>query len=147
MISNLRETTDINAQQDWLNTNMARFSGMLQGQRDLEEVSRLIMAELTPLVSAQHGAFFMAEADGDDDEQRLRLIASYGYKRRKSIANTFAPGEGLVGQAALERKPILITQAPEDYITIGSGLGESAPVNIVVLPVLFEDQEIGRAHV
>jgi signal transduction histidine kinase len=76
-------------------------------------------------------------ADGDP---QLRLIASYAYKRRKGIANVFALGEGLVGQAALERKSILVTQAPEDYITIGSGLGESAPVNIVVLPVLFEDQ-------
>ncbi|MDX6508305.1 MAG: hypothetical protein QOG81_57, partial [Gaiellaceae bacterium] len=141
MISNLRETTEINAQQDWLNTNMARFSGMLQGQRDLEEVSRLIMSELTPLVSAQHGAFFMAEdANGGGGEQSFRLIASYAYKKRKNAANRFALGEGLVGQAALERKSILLTQAPEDYITISSGLGESQPVNIVVLPVLFEDQ-------
>ena len=139
MITNLRVTTEVNAQQDWLNTNMARFSGMLQGQRDLKQVSRLIMSELTPLVGAQHGAFFMAEADADTDPQ-LRLVASYAYKRRKGIANVFGVGEGLVGQAALERKAILITQAPEDYIAIGSGLGEAAPVNIVVLPVLFEDQ-------
>src|SRR6476646_9867818 len=81
----------------------------------------------------------MAEAEVDSEPQ-LRLVSSYAYKRRKGIANVFALGEGLVGQAALERKPILITQAPEDYIAIGSGLGESAPVNIVVLPVLFEDQ-------
>jgi HAMP domain-containing protein/CheY-like chemotaxis protein/signal transduction histidine kinase len=141
MISNLRETTDINAQQDWLNTNMARFSGMLQGQRDLEEVSRLIMSELTPLVSAQHGAFFMTEdANGGGGEQSFRLIASYAYKKRKNATNRFELGEGLVGQAALERKSILLTQAPEDYIAISSGLGESQPVNIVVLPVLFEDQ-------
>ncbi len=139
MITNLRVTTEVNAQQDWLNTNMARFSGMLQGQRDLKQVSRLIMHELTPLVGAQHGAFFMAEAEADSEPQ-LRLVSSYAYKRRKGISNVFGLGEGLVGQAALERKPILVTQAPEDYITIGSGLGESAPVNIVVLPVLFEDQ-------
>jgi CheY-like chemotaxis protein/HAMP domain-containing protein len=139
MITNLRVTTEVNAQQDWLNTNMARFSGMLQGQRDLKQVSRLIMNELTPLVGAQHGAFFMAEAEADSDPQ-LRLVSSYAYKRRKDVASVFGLGEGLVGQAALERKAILITQAPEDYITIGSGLGESAPVNIVVLPVLFEDQ-------
>jgi CheY-like chemotaxis protein/HAMP domain-containing protein len=139
MITNLRVTTEVNAQQDWLNTNMARFSGMLQGQRDLKQVSRLIMNELTPLVGAQHGAFFIAEAEVDAEPQ-LRLVSSYAYKRRKGIANVFGLGEGLVGQAALERKPILITQAPEDYITIGSGLGEAAPVNIVVLPVLFEDQ-------
>jgi len=138
MITNLRFTTEVNAQQDWLNTNMARFSGMLQGQRDLKAVSRLIMSELTPLVGAQHGAFFMSE-NGDEDDSQLRLISTYAYKRRKGIANVFGLGEGLVGQAALEGKSILITQAPEDYIVIGSGLGEAAPVNIIVLPVLFED--------
>src|SRR5256886_7674118 len=139
MITNLRVTTEVNAQQNGLNTTMARFGGMLQGQRDLKQVSRLIMSELTPLVGAQHGAFFIAEAEPDSEPQ-LRLVASYAYKRRKGIANVFGLGEGLVGQAALEWKVILITQAPEDYITIGSGLGEAAPVNIVVLPVLFEDQ-------
>src|SRR5207245_3462528 len=136
---NLRETTEVNAQQDWLNTNMARFSGMLQGQRDLKQVSRLIMSELTPLVSAQHAAFFMGETEGEA-EPLFRLIASYGYKRRKHVANIFAVGEALVGQAALERKSILLTQAPPDYITVSSGLGEAAPVNIIVLPILFEDQ-------
>jgi CheY-like chemotaxis protein/HAMP domain-containing protein len=140
MITNLRETTEVNAQQDWLNTNMARFSGMLQGQRDLTQVSRLIMSELTPLVSAQHGAFFMAGPNGQEEETLFRLIASYGYKRRKGVANAFKPGESLVGQAALERKSIVVTQAPENYIAISSGLGEAAPVNIVVLPIQFEDQ-------
>ena len=80
-----------------------------------------------------------AEADGDD-ERPLHLISSYAYKRRKSVANRFAIGEALVGQAALEKKAILITKAPEDYITVASGLGEGAPVNVIVLPVLFEDQ-------
>src|SRR5207247_2316344 len=140
MITNLRETTEVNAQQDWLNTNMARFSGMLQGQRDLKQVSRLIMSELTPLVSALHGGFFIATPDEDDEETLFRLIASYGYKRRKGVQNTFKPGESLVGQAALERKSILVTGAPPDYIAISSGLGEGAPVNVVVLPILFEDQ-------
>jgi CheY-like chemotaxis protein/GAF domain-containing protein len=112
---------------------------MLQGQRDLKQVSRLIMSELTPLVGGQHGGFFIAEAEAEGEPQ-LRLVASYAYKRRKGIANVFGIGEGLVGQAALERKSILVTQAPEDYIVIASGLGEAAPVNIVVIPVLFEDQ-------
>src|SRR5947207_917984 len=138
MIENLAETTRANQQQDWLNSNMARFTGMLQGLRDLETVSRLIMSELTPLVGAQHGAFFMREADGDED--LLRLIASYGYKERKNVPTLFHVGEGLVGQAALELKPILLTEAPDDYIRITSGLGEAAPVNVIVLPVLFEDQ-------
>src|SRR5439155_10138316 len=107
MITNLRETTEVNAQQDWLNTNMARFSGMLQGQRDLKQVSRLIMSELTPLVGALHGAFFMGTPNEDEEETLFRLIASYGYKRRKSVQNAFKPGESLVGQADLERKSVI----------------------------------------
>jgi HAMP domain-containing protein/CheY-like chemotaxis protein len=141
MITNLAETTRTNQAQDWLNSNMARFTGMLQGERDLETVSRLIMSELTPLVGSQHGAFFLMESpDGEGDDFELRLISSYGYKQRKNVPTHFKIGEGLVGQSALELKPILITQAPEDYVRITSGLGEAAPVNVVVLPVLFEEQ-------
>jgi HAMP domain-containing protein/CheY-like chemotaxis protein/GAF domain-containing protein len=138
MIENLAETTRANQEQDWLNSNMARFTGMLQGLRDLETVSRLIMSELTPLVDSQHGAFFMREGDEGDD--RLRLVATYGYKERKNVPNRFSIGEGLVGQAALEQTPILLTEAPDDYIKITSGLGSAAPANLIVLPVLFEDQ-------
>jgi HAMP domain-containing protein/CheY-like chemotaxis protein/signal transduction histidine kinase len=141
MIANLAETTRTNQEQDWLNSNMARFTGMLQGERDLETVSRLIMSELTPLVGAQHGAFFMMESpDGEGDDFELRLLSSYGYKQRKNVPTRFKIGEGLVGQSALELKPILITQAPDDYVRITSGLGEAAPVNVIVLPVLFEEQ-------
>ncbi len=141
MIDNLAETTRVNTEQDWLNSNMARFTGMLQGERDLETVSRLIMSELTPLVGAQHGAFFMMESpDGEGDDFELRLLSTYGYKQRKNVPNKFKIGEALVGQAALEQKPILVTQAPDDYVRISSGLGEGTPINLIVLPVLFEDQ-------
>jgi signal transduction histidine kinase/HAMP domain-containing protein len=143
MIENLRITTQRNAEQDWLNSNLARISGLMQGQRDLNQVSRLIMSEVTPLVSAQHGAFFLTEGNGNGgapDDAELRLIASYGYKQRKSLSNRFKVGEALVGQAALEAKAITITQAPEDYIKVTSGLGEASPRNIVVLPVLFEEE-------
>jgi CheY-like chemotaxis protein/HAMP domain-containing protein/GAF domain-containing protein len=138
MIRNLAETTARNAEQDWLNSNLARFTGMMQGERDLETVSHMIMSELTPLVGAHHGAFFIM--DGDDEEPFMRLIASYAYKQRKRVANTFKLGEGLVGQAALEKTSILLMEAPEDYIRISSGLGEAAPHNVVVMPVLFEGQ-------
>ncbi|HEX6911010.1 MAG TPA: response regulator, partial [Longimicrobium sp.] len=147
MISNLKETTERNQEQDWLKTNLAKFSRMMQGQRDLESVSRLIMSDLTPLVGAHHGAFFLADGDGNGSgngngsgghDNVLRLIASYAYKARKSVNNRFRPGEGLVGQAALEKKPILLTGVPDDYITISSGLGEAPPRNIMVLPILFE---------
>ncbi|HUR81318.1 MAG TPA: response regulator, partial [Thermoanaerobaculia bacterium] len=136
MIGNLRETTERNQEQDWLKTNLAKFSRMMQGQKDLESVSRLIMSELTPLVSAHHGAFFIADSDAQSPS--LRLIASYAYRSRKHIAARFAPGEGLVGQAALEKQPILLQNVPDDYIQITSGLGEAPPRNIIVLPILFE---------
>ncbi len=139
MIANLRETTQKNAEQDWLNMNLARISGLMQGQRDLATVSRLIMSEISPLVTAQHGAFFLTHAD-NGDQPELRLIASYGYQKRKSVSNRFKLGEGLVGQAALEGKSILISDAPPDYVKVTSGLGEALPVNIVVMPILFEDR-------
>ena len=136
MIVNLKSTTEKNSEQDWLKTNLAKFSRMMQGQKDLQAVSKLIMSELTPLVSAHHGAFYIM--DDDNNTPVLKLIASYAYKERKHVGNRFNLGEGLVGQAALEKKPILLTNVPEDYIRISSGLGEAPPRNVLVLPVLFE---------
>jgi len=138
MIANLRETTQQNREQDWLKTNLARFSGMMQGQKSLESVSRLIMSELTPLVSAHHGVFFIS--DTVDREEGLKLMASYGYRERKNVSNRFLLGESLVGQCALEKKSILLSKVPSDYIQINSGLGEAPPLNIIVLPVLFEGE-------
>ncbi|MGH7461937.1 MAG: HAMP domain-containing protein, partial [Longimicrobiales bacterium] len=138
MIGNLKETTERNQEQDWLKTNLAKFRHMMRGQKDLETVSRLIMSELTPLVSAHHGAFFIM--DQDEGSPALRLIASYAYKQRKHLANRFQLGEGLVGQSALEKKPILLTSVPDDYVQITSGLGEAPPRNIIVQPILFEGQ-------
>jgi HAMP domain-containing protein/CheY-like chemotaxis protein/signal transduction histidine kinase len=138
MIVNLKSTTEKNSEQDWLKTNLAKFSRMMQGQKDLEAVSKLIMSELTPLVSAHHGAFYIM--DDDDNTPVLKLIASYAYKERKHVGNRFYLGVGLVGQAALEKKPILLTNIPEDYIRISSGLGEAPPRNVLVLPVLFEGE-------
>ncbi|HSL70732.1 MAG TPA: response regulator, partial [Longimicrobiales bacterium] len=135
MIGNLKQTTERNQEQDWLKTNLAKFSRMMQGQKDLETVSRLIMSELTPLVSAHHGAFFLMDTE---DTPTLKLIASYAYKQRKHLANRFQLGEGLVGQAALEKKPIVLSNVPDDYIQISSGLGEAPPRSIIVLPILFE---------
>ncbi|MBO3457788.1 HAMP domain-containing protein [Aetokthonos hydrillicola Thurmond2011] len=139
MIANLRETTQKNTEQDWLKTNLAKFTRMLQGQRDLETVSKLILSELAPLVSAQHGVFFLMESNENQDPL-LKLLSTYAYRERKHLANRFHLGEGLVGQCALEKERILLTQVPEDYIKISSGLGEATPLNAVVLPVLFEGQ-------
>ena len=138
MIRNLKETTDKNTAQDWLKTNLAKFTRLLQGQRDLLAVSRMILSELAPLVSVHHGVFYINESTNGTPE--LRLLASYAYTKRKHLANRFKAGEGLVGQCALEKESILLTDVPPDYIRISSGLGESAPLNIVVLPVLFEGE-------
>ncbi|MYM22420.1 response regulator [Duganella sp. FT135W] len=138
MIRNLKETTQKNAQQDWLKTNLARFTRLLQGQRDLQAVTKLILSELAPLVSAHHGVFYMMDA-GDSDA-RLRMIASYGYRSSRKLPTSFLPGEGLVGQCALEKVRIWLTDVPRDYIVVSSGLGAAPPTNIVVLPILFEQQ-------
>ncbi len=139
MIRNLKDTTSRNQEQDWLKTNLAKFTRMLQGQKDVLTVGQLILSELAPVVSAQHGVFYIMDGDhGEPSEQELRLLASYAYSERKSVSNRYALGEGLVGQAALEKQPILLTNVPGDYIRISSGLGDATPVNIMVLPVIFE---------
>jgi len=138
MIRNLKETTQKNAQQDWLKTNLARFTRLLQGQRDLQAVTKLILSELAPLVSAHHGVFYMM--DSQESDARLRMIASYGYRSSRKLPTSFLPGEGLVGQCALEKTRIWLTDVPRDYIVVSSGLGSAPPTNIVVLPILFEQQ-------
>jgi signal transduction histidine kinase/CheY-like chemotaxis protein/HAMP domain-containing protein len=136
MIRNLKDTTLKNSEQDWLKTNLAKFSRMLQGQKDLLTVGRLILSELAPVVGTKQGVFYIMEAT--KEEPVLKLLASYAYKERKNVDNTFKLGEGLVGQCALEREKILLVNVPKDYISITSGLGEAPPLNIIVMPVLFE---------
>ncbi len=138
MIRNLRETTAENIEQDWLKTNRERFTRMLQGQRDLSEVSSMILSELAPLVSAQHAVFYAMTSPPDGADPVLELQAGYGYEERRQVSKSFRIGEGLVGQCAKEKKRILLTEVPGDYVRINSGLGASTPLNIIVLPVLFE---------
>ncbi|GAA1844908.1 HAMP domain-containing protein [Asanoa iriomotensis] len=140
MIVTLRETTKKNAEQGWLDSNVARIGGLLQGQRDLGEVCRMIMTEVTPLVDAQLGAFFLA--DTDEGVVRLRLTASYGYVARDHHV-VFGPGEGLVGQAALSRRPIRVGSEPTGTLTLRSGMLDARPRDLVVLPVLFEGEVLG----
>ena len=138
MIRTLRETTRQNIEQDWLKTNRERFTRMLQGQDDLTVVSSMILSELASLVSAQHGVFYSMISPADGSDPVLELQAGYGYEERKHLSTTFRLGEGLVGQCAKEKKRIMLTDVPGDYVRISSGLGESTPFNIIVLPVLFE---------
>src|SRR5580658_10454320 len=143
MVANLRSTTQANQEQDWLKTNLARIAGLMQGHRDLLELARLILGELTPLTSAQYGAIYLANdaAMPRGQQQEFTRIATYGFMR--GGLTRFAAGEGLAGQAAIERTPIVITDAPAGYLKVGSGLGQAAPVSVAVLPILFEDQVLG----
>jgi signal transduction histidine kinase/CheY-like chemotaxis protein/HAMP domain-containing protein len=136
MIANLAETIRKNTDQDWLKTNIAKFTGMMQGQRDLLAVAKLLLSELTPLVGAQHGAFYLA--DSTENETTLKFLSGYAFTEENGAPKQFKIGHGLVGQCALERERILVTKVPDDYIRINSSLGGAAPASIVVLPVLFE---------
>jgi HAMP domain-containing protein/CheY-like chemotaxis protein/signal transduction histidine kinase len=136
MINNLRLTTERNTEQDWLKTNLARFTGMLQGQRDLSTVGRMLLSELAPLVNAQQGLIYQMDSE---ESGRLALLSAYastpdGHLERIAI------GEGLIGQCATEKKRMLIADLPQSTIPIRSGLFEAVPQNVIVLPVLFEDQ-------
>jgi len=136
MIRNLKETTLRNEEQNWLKTNLAKFSRMLQGQRDLLAVGKLILSELAPVVSAQQGVFYIMSNSADEPE--LKLLASYAHAGGNGVKTHFKLGESLIGQAALEKQRILLVDVPADYMKVSSGLGESRPTNIVVLPILFE---------
>ncbi len=137
MIGNLRATTERNNEQDWLKTNLAKFSRMMQGQRDLVTVGKLLLSELAPLVNAQQGIVYVM--GGSDDSSGLRELASYadeGFDNREP--RRFALGEGLVGQAAADRQRLLITDIPEGSVQVRGGLLRSRPRNVIVLPVLYE---------
>jgi HAMP domain-containing protein/CheY-like chemotaxis protein/signal transduction histidine kinase len=137
MIDNLRLTTDRNTEQDWLKTNLARFTGMLQGQRDLATVGRMLLSELAPLVNAQQGVIYQMETEESAGMVLLSAFADdgeAGHLRRLRI------GEGLVGQVAAEKRRMLISDLPQKTVPIRSGLFESVPKNVIVLPVLFEDR-------
>jgi HAMP domain-containing protein/CheY-like chemotaxis protein/signal transduction histidine kinase len=137
MIDNLRLTTDRNTEQDWLKTNLARFTGMLQGQRDLATVGRMLLSELSPLVNAQQGVIYQM---GSEESAEMVLLSAFagdgedGHLRRLKI------GEGLIGQCAAEKERMLISDLPPNTISIRSGLFEAVPRNVIVLPVLFEDR-------
>ena len=138
MINNLRVTTERNTEQDWLKTNLARFTGMLQGQRDLTTVGRLLLSELAPLVNAQQGVIYQME--DDEDSKQMVLLSAFAGDGDDNHLRRLNLGEGLVGQCAAEKRRMLITDLPPNSITIRSGLFEAVPRNVIVLPVLFEDR-------
>jgi HAMP domain-containing protein/CheY-like chemotaxis protein/signal transduction histidine kinase len=136
MIDNLRLTTDRNKEQDWLKTNLARFTGMLQGQRDLSTVGRMLLSELAPLVNAQQGVIYR-EAE---ESEGLVLLSTFADDGLGGHPQHLRLGDGLIGQCATEKKRMLVTDLPTHTVPIRSGLFESVPRNVIVLPVLFEDR-------
>ena len=138
MISNLRETTESNREQDWLKSNLARFTGMLQGQRELNTVGKILLSELAPLVHAHQGTVY--HCGNTDDARNMKLLSSYAQTGSVKLAPAIALGEGLVGQCALEKRRILLTNAPSKFVNVSSSLGHTNRVSIVVLPVLFESE-------
>ena len=137
MIDNLRLTTDRNKEQDWLKTNLARFTGMLQGQRDLSTVGRMLLSELAPLVNAQQGVIYQMETD---ESSEMMLLSAYADDAPNGHARQLRVGEGLVGQCAADKRRMLITEVPPHAVSIRSGLFKAVPLNVIVLPVLFEDR-------
>jgi len=137
MINNLRLTTDRNTEQDWLKTNLARFTNMLQGQRDLVTVGRLLLSELTPLVNAQLGVIYQATSE---EAPSLYLLAAYADDSTNGHPEHLSLGEGLIGQCAADKRRMLISEMPANAVPIGSSLFKAIPRNVVVLPVLFENQ-------
>jgi HAMP domain-containing protein/CheY-like chemotaxis protein/signal transduction histidine kinase len=137
MIGNLRLTTDVNTEQDWLKTNLAKFTNMLQGQRDLATVGRLLLTELTPLVNAHMGVIYQVE---NEDNPQLRLLSAYAGDGTIPHQQYVQFGEGLVGQCAMDKRQRLVSDIPADATPINSVLLRVVPKNLVVLPVLFENQ-------
>ena len=137
MIDNLRLTTDRNTEQDWLKTNLARFTGMLQGQRDLTSVGRMLLSELAPLVNAQQGVIYQMESE---ESASMVLLSAFAADGPDGQLRRLKVGEGLVGQCAAEKRRMLISDLPQNTVSIRSGLFEAVPRNVIVLPVLFEDR-------
>jgi HAMP domain-containing protein/signal transduction histidine kinase/DNA-binding response OmpR family regulator len=143
MITNLRETTLRNQEQDWLKSNLAKFTQMLQGQKDLHTVTKRILSELAQVVNAHYGAFYILQQDEESGEAKLRLFESYAYKEELHIPKEFAVGEGLIGQCAYQKEKILLTNVPQRYVKINTAHGKIKPSSLIVLPVVFETKMKG----
>ncbi|GAB2504435.1 HAMP domain-containing protein [Lysobacter humi (ex Lee et al. 2017)] len=140
MISTLRATTESNREQDWLKTNLAAFGAMMQGQRDIVTLGQQLLSELAPLVNAQQGLMYVVEADEDVGHRRLRQLAGYADAPVAPLNHTLELGDGLIGQCAAEGRMILLEDIPGELVQVRSGLLSVSPRNVIVLPVLFEDE-------
>ena len=138
MIGNLRGTTARNTEQDWLKTNLAKFSRMMQGQRDLVPVGEMLLSELAPLVNAQHGIVYVVESG--EGAIHFRQLATYADPEVGAEPRRYALGEGIVGQAAADRQRLLLEDIPEELIHVRGGLVSARPRNVIALPVLYEGE-------
>ncbi|RED95648.1 HAMP domain-containing protein [Marinoscillum furvescens] len=138
MIANLKATTTRNEEQDWLKSNLAKFTQMLQGQKELGKVSEKILSELARVISVQHGVFYILE--NNQEVPKLKLLASFAAEKKENLVQEYRLGEALIGQCALEKERIMLTNVPSNYLKISSGLGKGRPVNIIVFPILFEGE-------
>jgi CheY-like chemotaxis protein/GAF domain-containing protein/HAMP domain-containing protein len=146
MRTNLATMSKETKAQNWLKTGQAELNEKMRGEQDLLELSENIINYIATYIDAKVGAIYLK-----DESDTLKLVSSYAYTKRKNLSNEFKIGTGIIGQAALEKKPILITNVPDDYIKINSGLGEAKPLNILVLPFLYEGVvkgviELGSFH-
>jgi HAMP domain-containing protein/CheY-like chemotaxis protein/signal transduction histidine kinase len=139
MIDNLRLTTERNTEQDWLKTNLARFTSMLQGQRDLATVGTKLLSELVPLVNAHKGLIYQMVTDGENSAY-LKLLAKYADDYHKGYPARLELGDGLIGQSAVEKRTIHVSNLPADTVPIGVALLEAVPRSVLVLPIVFEEQ-------
>jgi signal transduction histidine kinase/DNA-binding response OmpR family regulator/HAMP domain-containing protein len=138
MIRNLKDTTQKNTEQDWLKTNLAKFSRMLQGQRDLTAVGEMILSELAPVVRAHQAEFYVLT--GEKEQQRLQLLASYASAGRRSHGKHLDLGEGVVGQCAIEKRKILLMNIEGRRFRINTGLTRSQAAEVLVMPIVFEGE-------
>ncbi|PSK98581.1 hypothetical protein CLV63_105255 [Murinocardiopsis flavida] len=144
MVTNLRTTTAAQRDQDWLKSNVARISSLIQGHRDLNDLARLIMSEVAPLVEAQHGACFLPE--DDDNEQTYRFFGGYGYQPADSSARVSA-GMGLAGEAISLKQELIVHNVPQDYVEVRSGLGHAPPLSLAIFPIVSDDRVLGVIEV
>ena len=138
MTESLAEQRKKEKELTWTKTNIAEITTSLSGTQDLETLGHTFLSKVVPLVKSSHAVFYVKDPDEHNNEPIYRLISSYAFKERKHVTNTIRLGEGLIGQAILEKSPIILTDVPSDYIRVTSGLGESTPLNLYVLPISFE---------
>lgn len=140
MTSSLEEQRKIEQELTWTKTNIADITTSLSGSRTLEALGNIFLSKLVPLVESSHAVFYVKDSHKEDNDPVYKLVSSYAFKERKSISNIIQIGEGLIGQAILEKSPIVLTDVPSDYVQISSGLGKGTPMNLFVLPIIFEGE-------